>query len=263
MELSQQMIAALCATLCGASPIGQAWGSIDEWRKTSGIIGAQNFEVAVRMATLRTASNAQGVQDGLVICGATTVWLPGIPAKHVFDYIHDRNRRGEWDTFCNGVPAQQEDYVAAVQLPRYTVSVLHPRAAHGTNNKKLILQQVCADESCILVAYAPVEEHSLKEVMHEAGSLASFYLLPSGFVILPDGHGDQQIPPVDTKHPSSAAMIHRNNDGCLVSALFQTFLKGPTPESLVAQTINNVENLVSHSIVKIKDAVHANIVVAA
>ena len=117
-----------CATICGASPKGQPWSSVEEWRVRRGV-GADSFEVAVRVATVRTGGGASpGAQaGGLVVSAATTVWLPGVPAKHVFDYICDGDRRGEWDTFSNHAPVQLEDYVAAVQFPHYSVSVLHPK----------------------------------------------------------------------------------------------------------------------------------------
>uniref|UniRef100_A0ACD5ZXY9 Uncharacterized protein n=1 Tax=Avena sativa TaxID=4498 RepID=A0ACD5ZXY9_AVESA len=261
LELAQQTTARFLTTLCGAGHRGQAWGTVDELRKPCAV-GAESFEVAMRVATLRTAGNAQGEQPGLIISAATTVWLLGTPGMHVFDYICANNRRGEWDTFSNDAPVQQEDYVAAIQSPRYAVSILHPKAAHRTNNEKLILQQVCADDSFMFVAYAPVEERSVKEVIR-GGRAAVLSLLPSGFVILPDGHGDEQIPPVDTMRPSGSATTHRTNDGCIVSVMFQTLLRGATPENLIAQTINNVGNQLSRSIVKIKDAVHASVVVTA
>uniref|UniRef100_A0ACD5W8J0 Uncharacterized protein n=1 Tax=Avena sativa TaxID=4498 RepID=A0ACD5W8J0_AVESA len=262
LELAKQTTARFFTTLCGAGPRGgQAWGTVDEVRKDCAV-GDESFEVAMRVATLHTAGNARGAQAGLIISAATTVWLPGTPGMHVFDYICDNNRRGEWDTFCNGAPLQQEDFVAAFQYPRYAVSVLHPKPAHRTNNEKLILQQVCTDDGCMMVAYAPVEERSLKEVIR-GGRTAFSSLLPSGFAILPDGQGDEQIQPFDTKLPSGSSMSHRTNDGCIVSVMFQTFLRGATPESLVAQTINNVGNQLSRAVVKIKDAVHASVVVTA
>ncbi|CAM0874983.1 unnamed protein product [Alopecurus aequalis] len=258
LKLAQQMTAWFCATICGAGPKGQPWSSVEECA-----IANDSFELGVRVATVRTGGGAPGAKVGLVISAATTVWLPGIPAKHVFDYIYDGDRRYEWDNFSNGAPVQHEDYVAAVQFPHYAVSVLHPKAATATINKKLILQQVCSDASCMLLAYAAVEEQELKEVMR-GGSQSAIYLLPSGFVILPDGHGDDQMPPIDSKSYSGAGTSQRTNKGSLVTVLFQRFLGGPPPsENLTAQITNNVAGLVSRSIVKIKDAVHANFVATA
>jgi homeobox-leucine zipper protein len=63
-----------------------------------------------------------------VVSAATTVWLPGIPANHVYVYLCDGSRRADWDTFFNGVPVQQEDYFAPIQFPpHYAVSVLRPK----------------------------------------------------------------------------------------------------------------------------------------
>jgi hypothetical protein len=136
------------------------------------------------------------------------------------------------------------------------------QTADGTIHKKLILQQACGDASCMLLAYAQADEQALKEVMR-GGSVAhaAVSLLPSGFVVLPDGRGDAHIPPVDAKRPSCSAMSRRNNEGSLVSVLVQRFLSGPPPpEHLTEHIISNAGSLVFHSIVKIKEAVHANIV---
>lgn len=114
----------------------------------------------------------------------------------------------------------------------------------------------------MLLAYAPAEEQDLKEIMR--GGRHVYSLLPSGFVILPDGHSDEQIPPVDGKGSSGAGTSHRTNDGSLVTVLFQRLLSGPPlSENLTGQIVNNVAGLVSRSIVKIKEAVHANVVVTA
>lgn len=269
LELAQKMTARFCATLCGAGPGGQPWSSVEEWRGkcAGGIGGAESFEVAVRVATLRTAANnannAQGLQAGLVDSAATTVWLPGIPANHVYVYLCDGSRRADWDTFFNGAPVQQEDYFASIQFPpHYAVSVLRPKAADGATHKKVMLQQLCGDESCKLLAYAPIDEQALKQVMR-GGSHAAVSLLPSGFVVLPDGRADEQIHPGDNKRPSgSATTRYRNNDGCIVSVLFQRFLGGPAPqENITKHIIDQLGTLVSHSVVKIKEAVHARVVV--
>jgi homeobox-leucine zipper protein len=132
LKLAQQMTAGFCATICGASPRGQPWSRVQEWRGSSGDVGADRFEVAVRVATLHTAGYGQGAQAGLVVSAATVVWLPGVPAKHVFDYICDGDRRAEWDTFLKGAPVQQEDYAIALKTPRvYAVSVLHPKVTES------------------------------------------------------------------------------------------------------------------------------------
>lgn len=124
------MTAYFCAAICGAGPRGQPWSNVEEWRGTSSI-GAESFELAVRTATVtvRNGGGAPGAQAGLVVSAATTVWLPGTPASHVFDYICDGNRRAEWDTFSNCAPLQQQDYVASIQFPHYAVSILHPKVS--------------------------------------------------------------------------------------------------------------------------------------
>jgi homeobox-leucine zipper protein len=125
-----------------------------------------------------------------------------------------------------------------------------------------MLQQCRGDQSCKLLAYAPIDEQALKQVMR-GGSHAALSLLPSGFVVLPDGRADERIQPGDNKRPfGSATTRYRNNDGCIVSVLFQRFLGGPAPQENIAKyIIDQLGTLVSHSVVKIKEAVHARVVV--
>jgi len=68
----------------------------------------------------------------------------------------------------------------------------------GTDRKKvLILQEECTDASCSMVVYAPVEEDSMRAVMN-GGDHGSVFLLPSGFAILPDGHGRARHAPTSS-----------------------------------------------------------------
>ncbi|XP_044377665.1 homeobox-leucine zipper protein ROC5-like [Triticum aestivum] len=120
-------------------------------------------------------------------------------------------------------------------------------------NKKLILQQACSDAPCMVVAYAPIDAGELKDVMH-GGSRASLSLLPSGFAILPDGVGDMQNDPLDANPSGVDPMDHQRSRGSLVSVLWQTPLVGG---NLTAQTVDNVGNNVSGSIMKIRAALHA------
>ena len=131
----------------------------------------------------------------------------------------------------------------------------------GTDSKKvLILQQACADASCSMVVYAPVEEDSMRAVIN-SGDHASIFLLPSGFAVLPDGHGMARHAP-----SSSSAPVGRNNTaGSLLTMACQALLPGSSPSDNHAAdgAFDDVGKLLCHALKKIKAAVKANIVIPA
>ncbi|XP_020183090.4 homeobox-leucine zipper protein ROC6-like [Aegilops tauschii subsp. strangulata] len=248
LELARRMTESFYVAI--SAPRGEAWRKVADWR------GRESFQLAMHVLTPLAAPGEQAA--GPVLCATTTVWLPEIPPQRVFDYICDGERRGEWDVLAEGARVQEEASLATAQFPLSGVSVLRPTAmARGRGrsscNKKLILQQACSDAPCMVVAYAPIDAGELKDVMH-GGSRASLSLLPSGFAILPDGVGDMQNDPLDANPSGVDPMDHQRSRGSLVSVLWQTPLVGG---NLTAQTVDNVGNNVSGSIMKIRAALHA------
>ncbi|KAM3293937.1 hypothetical protein ACQJBY_037066 [Aegilops geniculata] len=247
LELARRMTESFYAAI--SAPRGEAWRKVADWR------GRESFQLAMHVVTPLAAPGEQAA--GLVLCATTTVWLPETPPQRVFDYICDGEHRGEWDVLAEGARVQEEAFLATAQFPLGGVSILRPTGrgrGRSSCNKKLILQQACGDAPCMVVAYAPIDAGELKDVMHGGSRASLISLLPSGFAILPDGVGDMQIDPLDANPSAVDPIDHQKNRGSLVSVLWQTRLIGG---NLTPQTIDNVGNNVSGSIMKIKDAVHA------
>lgn len=120
------MMATFCAAMGG--PVAQTSSNVEEWHGSSGV-GAERFDVAVRVVTLHGGGGAPGEQPHLVLSATTTVWLPGTPAKRVFDYLCDGERRGDWDTLTNCVGMEEEGYVTTGQLHANAVSILRPNVS--------------------------------------------------------------------------------------------------------------------------------------
>ncbi|OEL38095.1 Homeobox-leucine zipper protein ANTHOCYANINLESS 2 [Dichanthelium oligosanthes] len=247
LELAQRMMSSFYSAVSG--PVTQPSSSIDEWHGSTGS-GDKRIDAAVRMVTWRKSGSM------LVLSASTTVWLPNTPPRLVFEYLCNDQRRGEWDTLANGAAVKELGSIATGHLAGNAISVLCPNVTDGIRCKMLILQETCTDASCSMVVYAPVEEKSMLAVMN-GGEHASVFLLPSGFAILPDGHGKAR----HAACTSSAPGGHGNTAGSLLTVACQALLLGSAPGNHAAGAFDDVGKLLRRAIKKIKVAVKAKIVV--
>ncbi|KAF7066967.1 hypothetical protein CFC21_072884 [Triticum aestivum] len=253
LEVAHRMTLKFYEAICG--PGTQPWTSVDERRGSCGV-GAERFEVDVRVVTFPV-----GTTGATVLRATTTVWLPGTPAQRVFNYLCDGDRRTEWDIGANRTSTiRQEGSFSTGQLDGNSVSLLRTIASNGAYGK-LFLQESCIDASCMVLAYAPIDDQTIQDVIN--GTHTSFSLLPSGVVVLPDGNAEPGAPSTSAMCSSSSSAGHRSNSGSLVSTMYQTLLSGQPPEHLFKAVAENVGNLLCQAIDKIKSGVHANVVLAA
>lgn len=106
----------------------QTSSSIKEWIGSKGA-GVEKFDVAVRMVTGMKTGSVAGEAAGIVLSATTTLWLPSIQPKRVFDYLCDAQLRGEWDVLANGGTVKQLGSVATGHLAGNVVSVLCPNVS--------------------------------------------------------------------------------------------------------------------------------------
>ncbi|KAM0902751.1 hypothetical protein ACQ4PT_019050 [Festuca glaucescens] len=249
-EAAQQMTRSFYEAMCGQS--SQPRASFVDWSGGCGV-GVERFEVVARVVTYSVGNGAPREQAGAIVLSATAaVWLPGIPPQQVFYYLCDLNRRGEWDSLANDAPVHQEGCFETAKLPGNNVYV-HRTMANGN----LILQETCADTTCMVLAYAVMDEQAMQHALNNGGT-APLPLLPSGVVILPDGAS-----PVPAVCSSNSAISLTSNTGSLVSVMYQTLLNGQEPEETSLEAIDNAGNLLCRVIKNIKDAVHASKVITA
>ncbi|XP_034580766.1 homeobox-leucine zipper protein ROC6 [Setaria viridis] len=256
MELAQRMMASFYSAVSG--PVTQPSSSIDEWHGSNGT-GAERIAAAVRMVTWKKAGSMDGEPAGLVLSSSTTVWLPNTPPQLVFEYLCNGQCRGEWDTFANGAAVEELGSVATGHLDGNAVSVLCPNVTDGINSKMLILQEARTDASCSIVVYAPVEEERMRAVMNGGDHASVDFLLPSGFAVLPDGHGKARRHAPCT---SEAPVGDGNTAGALLTVACQALLPGSPSGEHTARAFDDVGGLLCRAIKKIKAAVKAKIVVA-
>ncbi|XP_062198706.1 homeobox-leucine zipper protein ROC6-like isoform X2 [Phragmites australis] len=256
LKLAQRMTDNFCAGVCASA--AQKWRRLDEWRGGEGGGGpgcgaAGEGEEKVRMMA-RQSVGAPGEPPGVVLSATTSVRLPATPPQRVFDYLRDEQRRGEWDILANGEAMQEMDHIAKGQHHGNAVSLLRPNATSGNQNNMLILQETCTDSSGSLVVYAPVDVQSMHVVMN-GGDSAYVSLLPSGFAILPDGHGAPSNP---AQGSSPNAPSTGGNTGSLVTVAFQILVNNLPTAKLTVESVDTVSNLLSCTIQKIKSALQAS-----
>ncbi|KAI3823885.1 hypothetical protein L1987_05330 [Smallanthus sonchifolius] len=140
----------------------------------------------VRVMT-RKSMDDPGRPPGVVLSAATSFWLP-IPPKQVFNFLRDKNSRGEWDILSNCQLVQEMAHIANSRDQENCVSLLRVNRANSSQSNMLILQESSSDSTGSYVIYAPVDVAAMNVVL-SGGDPDYVALLPSGFAILPDGPG--------------------------------------------------------------------------
>jgi homeobox-leucine zipper protein len=133
------------------------------------------------------------------------------------------------------------------------------------SSKVLILQETSTDVSCSLVVYSLIEESLMRGIL-DARERRNIFVLPSGFAILPDGHGKAQADHTAADSSSSSAPIdgHNNNAGSLVTVAFQTLLPGNLSGNLDnTGAFEDARLQLCYAITKIKAAVGASTIIPA
>ncbi|CAO1939151.1 unnamed protein product [Urochloa humidicola] len=257
LGLAQRMTASFYAAVSGPVTVA-ATNIIDQWCVSSGT-DTERLDAKVRMVTWNCAEIMPGEPEIAVLSATTTVPLPATPPLRVFEYICNLQRRGEWDNFLNGGVVKEVGYVAtSARLHGNAVSVLRPTVvadeSHGADSSMLILQQSSTDASGSLVVYSLVQENLMRRIM--AGAENAVFLLPSGFAILPDGHGMTCCSAANSS--SSAANDPNNGAGALLTVAFQEMLSSSPSGDLAAKIFDDAGQRLCNAIKKIKDAIVVN-----
>lgn len=139
--------------------------------------------------------------------------------------------------------------VSKGQEPGNHVSLLRPGKGGGN---MLILQECCSDSSGSSFVYAPVDASHMDVVMSSSAdtSIASVPILPSGFVILPDGGRDRSR----LVGGLAAEERHGSGEGSLVTIAFQILVNSMPKSKLTLESINTVNSLVCNTVENIRSA---------
>ncbi|TKY65530.1 Homeobox-leucine zipper protein ANTHOCYANINLESS 2 [Spatholobus suberectus] len=224
LKLAQRMTNNFCAGVCAST--------VHKWNK----LNAGNVGEDVRVMTRKS------VDDPASRRGSCSVRPPPL-----FDFLRNERLRSEWDILSNGGPMQEMAHIAKGQDHANCVSLLRASAMNANQSSMLILQETCTDASGSLVVYAPVDIPAMHVVMN-GGDSAYVALLPSGFVIVPDGSGSG-----GEEH--GGASLPRAS-GCLLTVAFQILVNSLPTAKLTVESVETVNNLISCTVQKIKAALH-------
>ncbi|XP_002962272.2 homeobox-leucine zipper protein PROTODERMAL FACTOR 2 [Selaginella moellendorffii] len=228
LKLSQRMTTNFCAGVGAPS---------SQWTTLSGSVHDD-----IRVMTRKSVDNP-GEPHGIVLSAATTLWLPLAPAR-VFDYLRSEHLRSEWD---NSGMVQEVARIAKGQATGNDVSLFRIDALNQTlnanQNQMLFLQESCTDTSGSLVVYAPVEL-TMINMMIQGGDPAHVAVLPSGFVILPDG----------SEPHSTTSILQNDATGTLLTVAVQILISTLPSAKLSLDSIVAINTLISNTVQKVKGA---------
>ncbi|KVH97402.1 Homeodomain-containing protein [Cynara cardunculus var. scolymus] len=239
LKLAERMVLGFC-TGVGAS-------TAHTWTTLSGS-GADD----VRVMTRKTTDDA-GRPAGIVLCAATSFWLP-VPPKQVFNFLRDENSRIEWDILSNCGLVQKIVHIANGRDPGNYVSLLRinvnpmtfnlctSQSANSSQSHMLILQESSCDSTGAYVIYAPVDIASMNVALSGADP-DCFALLPSGFAILPDGPGQYEGGDLDV-----------GTGGSLLTIAFQILVDSVPTSKLSLGSVATVNTLIKCTAERIKAA---------
>ncbi|CAM8999498.1 unnamed protein product [Rhodiola kirilowii] len=217
----------------------------------SRVIGASSYNVWNKVASktgedIRVSSrknlNDPGEPLGLILCAASSVWLP-VPAHTLFDFLRDETHRSQWDIMSNGVPSQSIAHLAKGQDRGNSVTI---QAMKANEEPKWLLQDSCTNGYESMVVYAPVDITGMQSAMTGCDS-SNMAVLPSGFSILPDGVESRPL-----LITSRSEEEKRSEGGCLLTIAFQ-ILTNPSPKAkLTTESVESVSTLISCTLRNIK-----------
>ncbi|CAK8573750.1 unnamed protein product [Lathyrus sativus] len=220
--------------LCFSSVVGSSIASC--WN----ILTSDSDDVRVMSKT----NTEPGSPLGVILNGATSLWLPVLPRK-LFDFLGNQNSRNEWNILSIGSITKEMAQIRHGHDLGNCVSLFHANSQNSMqNNNMFILQDNSIDRACSHVIYAPIDIKSM-EVVFNGGDPNIIALFPSGFVILPDGVQ------LNNERPLVNSI---GCGGCLLTISFQ-ILVGLNPElRLENGWVEAVVNLVKNTAERIKVA---------
>ncbi|XP_028806078.1 homeobox-leucine zipper protein ANTHOCYANINLESS 2-like [Neltuma alba] len=229
VKLAQRMTDNFCSGIIASS--GLRWDSLR----------VETLGDDVKVMT-RKSEGEPGDPPGVMLSAATSIWLP-LSQQSLFDFLRDQRRRFEWDILSNGAGTMQEvALIAKGQTHGNCVSLLRTNGANGNETSMVMLQETWTDATGSMVVYAPVDVQSLNVVM-SGGDSSYVALLPSGFAIHPDVSRNGSPPGGDG-----------GSGGSLLTVGLQILVNSLPTGKLTVESIETVNNLMTATVQKIKEA---------
>lgn len=244
MKLAQRMVTNFCASISASAS--------HRWTTLSAL--NEGVRVTVRKST------ELGQPSGVVLCAATTIWLP-LPPQTVFNFFKDERKRSQWDVLSNGNAVQEVAHIANGSHPGNSISVL--RAFNTSQNNMLILQESCVDSSGSIVVYCPIELTSMNVAM-SGEDTSHIPVTPSGFTITSDGNtldnnnNLQGSGNVNADGASTSSNLGNNggSGGSLITVAFQIMVSSLPSAKLNMESVATVNGLIGETVQHIKAALN-------
>ncbi|PKA52361.1 Homeobox-leucine zipper protein ROC8 [Apostasia shenzhenica] len=153
----------------------------------------------------------------------------------------------KWDVLSYGKGVVEITRIGSGQNPGNCISLFRVRNYIMSNESMFILQESCTDSSGSLVVYASVDYTSVNIAM--SGEDPSYIpLLPSGFVILPDGR------PGTGSFASSSSKPMGGSSGSILTVAFQIMVSSLPSAKLNLESVATVNHLIGATVQHIKTA---------
>lgn len=130
---------------------------------------------------------------------------------------------------------------------------LQGNAISDSENNMLILQDTCTDATGSLIVYATIDAVDMDVVMN-GGDSSSVAFLPSGIAIVPDCFQDYSGANNCNVETSWEKDNGFSGTGSLVTIGFQVLVNSSPAAKLSMESVQKVNNLISHTIHGIKAA---------
>ncbi|XP_042023344.1 homeobox-leucine zipper protein PROTODERMAL FACTOR 2-like isoform X2 [Salvia splendens] len=128
----------------------------------------------------------QQIPPRIAVSIATSVWLP-VKQDQVFNFLRNEQSRAKWDILAHGMEVEEVVRISSPRNSTDSISVVSQCSKRGAIT---YLQESYNDSVACYIGYAPVDVWTMHHIL-QGGTADSVAVLPSGFVILPDGSTDQ------------------------------------------------------------------------
>ncbi|CAH9069984.1 unnamed protein product [Cuscuta epithymum] len=187
----------------------------------------------------------RGQPGGLVVCAATSLWLP-LPTEQLFNFFMDEKLRGEWDALSGGHPATEIAGISTGSYPGNRVSIILPLGRKESN--MVMVQESSINSLEAYVVYATMKLPDITSAIN-GDDPVKFPICPSGFVISGDGRLEK------TSSSSGSSSKARAQCGSLLTVVIQSMMSNNSfSKEDNMECMTGVHALISTTIQKIKAA---------
>ncbi|CAH9106092.1 unnamed protein product [Cuscuta europaea] len=231
MNLSQRMVKGFCEILSMSDRV--------DFPHVTHMINNGGVRISLRR------SNGSGQPGGLVVCAATSLWLP-LPSEQLFNFFMDEKLRGEWDALSGGNPVTEIAAISTGSYPENRVSIIQPLGRRESNI--VMVQESSINSLEAYVMYATMKLRDISSAIN-GDDPVKFPIFPSGFVISGDGRREK------TSSSSGSSSKARAQCGSLLTVVIQSMMSNSSfSKEDSMECMASVHALISTTIQKIKAA---------